>query len=148
MAAYYKNVGNTVRVIEPEPPEERKQAVKRKTAVKVRIRRAVRFVYNNDHKHKLSAATLITLALIFAGAAGTAASYAKVSLAQQNVAALTNRLRETQSQNEALAAEVTRYGDAISIKNIAEDELGMSAPKPYQIVHINVPEENYAEYSR
>jgi len=142
MSTYFKNFGNTVRIVEAEP------AVRKKTAVKVRRRRSVTYVYKNDHRHKLSPLTVITLTLIFAGAACTAASYAKVSVANQTVISLTNQLRETQSQNEALAKEATRFDDAVSMRDIAENKLGMSEPKPYQIRHITVPEENYAEYNK
>ena len=142
MATYYENVGNTVRVYETDPP------VQQKPAKKVQKRRAVRFMYRNDHKHKLSALTVVTLTLIFAGAAGTAAASANVSVAQRQVIALNNDLRDIQSQNKAMEEEVNRYDDAISMLEAALKKLGMSKPGPYQTLHINVPEENHAEYNQ
>jgi len=142
MAAYYKNVGNTVRVFEAEP------AVRQKPAVKVQRRRSVRFVYKNDHKHKLSVLTVVTVALIFAGAAGTAAAFANVSVSNQRIIELNGELSDKLSQNEALAEEVNRYDDAVSMKEAAQDKLGMSEPKPYQILHIQVPVDNYAAYNQ
>ena len=142
MAAYYKNDGNTARVYETEP------AVKQKPVVKVKRRHVVRFMYKNDHLHKLSALTVITLTLIFAGAAGTAVTAANVTVAQRRVIALNNELREIESLNRALEEEVNRYGDAVSMREAAQKRLGMAEPKPYQILHISVPEENYAEYNQ
>jgi len=142
MAAYYKNVGNTVRVIESAPE------VKEKPAVKVKKRSAVMFVYRNDHKHKVSVLTVITLMMIFAGAAGTAAAFANVSVAKHQIIVLNNDLLEKRSQINNMAEEAKRYGDVGSIIETARDRLGMSEPKPYQIVHINVPDENYVEYNQ
>ena len=141
MAAYYKNVGNTARVINTEPD------AKQKAPVKAKRRRSVVFVYRNDHRHKMSALTVITLMLIFAGAAGAIAASANVSIAKARVDTLTNELREIQTQNKALEEEAQRYDDAAAMKKAAQDK-GMSDPAPYQIRNINVPEENYAEYNK
>ena len=142
MAVHYKNVGNTARAMETGP------AAGKKPAASVKRRRAVRFMYMNDHRHKLSALTVITLILIFAGATGAAVSSANVTVARGRVMTLNNELREIQSQNNSLREEAKRYDDAISMREAAQDRLGMAEPKPYQILHINVPEENYAEYAR
>jgi len=139
MAAYYKNVGNTVRVFEAEPAE------KKKPAVKVKKRRSVMFVYKNDHKHKIPAATVITLLLIFTGAGGIAAASANVTMANKQAVALSNELREKLSQNKDLEEQANQYEDAADMKKKAE-ALGMSVPELYQYLHINVPDANYAEY--
>jgi len=139
MAVYYKNVGNTARVMETEP------AVKRKPAATVKKRRAVRFMYANDHRHKLSALTVITLTLIFAGAAGIAVTSANVAVAENRVITLKNDLLEIQLQNKTLEEEGNRFEDAVSMREAAL-KMGMAPPGPHQGLHINVPEENYAEY--
>jgi len=143
MAVYYKNVGNTMRVI-----EERAAAKPKKSVVKVKRRRAAKFVYQNDHKHKLPVLTVVTLSLVFAGAAGIAAAACNVSVTNRYVISLKNELRDAQSQNNALEEEVNRYDDVTSMRETAQEKLGMSEPKPYQILHINVPEENYVEYNK
>jgi len=142
MAAYYKNVGNTVRVFDTEP------AVKTKPVVKVKKRRSIVFVYNNDHKHKLSVLTVVTVMLIFTGAAGTAAAFASVSVTNQQMMTLGGELRDKLSQNNDLKQEVNLYDDPAAMRKLAQDKLGMAEPKPYQILHINVPEDNYAEYNQ
>ena len=138
--AYYKNYGNTARAVEPEP------AVQQKPLVKSKKSRVVMFVYRNDHRHKLSLLTVITLLLIFAGAAGIAVTYANTSIAKQHLSMLTRELRENRLLIKNLSEEVNRYADTGSIMEAAR-KIGMSEPKPYQIIHINVPDENYVEYN-
>ena len=103
------------------------------------------YMYMNDHKHKLSALTVITLTLIFAGAAGTAVATSRATVARRDVVSMKNELREIQSHNKVLEEEANREADAVYMMQAARD-LGMAEPKIYQILHINVPEENYAEY--
>jgi len=141
MAVYYNNYGNTARALEPEPAAGQKQPSKGGK------RDVVTYVYHNDHKHRLSLLTIITLMIIFAGAAGTAVSFAKVSVAKQEVSALQTSLREKQLVIANLTEEANRHADAISIMEAARGRLGMSEPKPYQIIHIYVPDENYVEYN-
>ena len=135
MAAYYKD--NTARAIDPAP------AVRHKTAVK---KRPVMFVYRNDHKHKLATLTIITLVMIFAGAAGTAVSFANVSIDKQNINALKADLREKQLIIKNMTEEVNRCVDAGEIMEAARG-MGMSKPKPYQILHIDVPDVDHVEFN-
>jgi hypothetical protein len=44
--------------------------------------------------------------------------------------------------------EAGRIADAASIMEAARGRLGMAEPKPYQILRIEVPVENYVEYSQ
>ena len=143
MASYYKNVGNTVRVYEAEP------AVKKKPAAKVKKRRKVVFVYKNDHKHKIPATTVITLMLIFAGACGTAAAFANVSMANKQAAVLTDELHTIQSRNKELEDQLkqNQFDDPVSLEEAAREK-DMQYPKSYQIRHITVQEENHAESNK
>ncbi|MDR2648215.1 MAG: hypothetical protein LBB94_00625 [Clostridiales bacterium] len=142
MAAYCKTYGNTARDLEPTP------VVSKKAEVKNKKRPAVMFVYRNDHKHKLSALAVATLILIFAGAAGTAASLANVRISERRIVSLNDDLRGMNSQIKNMREEAGRNADVALIMEAARGRLGMSEPKPYQILHINVPEENYVEYNQ
>ena len=138
--AYYKNYGNTARSIESEPVIQPKPPVKSKKS------RAVMFVYRNDHRHKLSLLTVITLLFIFAGAAGIAVTFANTSIAKQRLNTLNRELREKRLLIKNMSEEVNRHADTCSLMEAARN-MGMSEPKPYQIIHINVPDENYVEYN-
>ena len=140
---YYKNYGNTARAVEPAPPFRQKP----QETVKTKKQSAVMFVYRNDHRHKFSVLTIITLMLIFAGAAGTAASFANVSVEKQQINALKRELHEKKLLIKNLSEEANRSADIGFIMDVARGKLGMSEPKPYQIIHINVPDENYVEYN-
>ena len=140
--AYYSNYGNTARALEPAPDRQ-----KPLEPAKTKKRSAVMFVYRNDHKHKLSVLTVITLLLIFTGAAGIAVSYANISIAEQRLNTLTENLREKQLLIKNMTEQVNRHADTSWIMEAARN-MGMSEPKPYQIVHINVPDENHVKYKK
>jgi hypothetical protein len=89
--------------------------------------------------------TIITLMIIFAGAAGSAVTYANVTLAQHRINTLTSELRNKELLLTGLSEEASRSADTVAILEAAR-RMGMSEPKPHQIIHINVPDANYVEF--
>jgi cell division protein FtsB len=136
-----------LRQLSQERPREQEPARKRLVRRRVKIG-PVAFVYQNSGKHKLPVLTVLTLAFIFAGAAGVAVSYADVSVLKQEAAALSKELRETNLLIDNMTEEVNRVADVSAMRDIAINSLGMNEPKPYQILHITVPKEDYVEINK
>jgi len=138
MGALYRYQGSAKRVPTHASNEKRRPIIKRKVRIK--------FVYRNDHKHRLSMLTIITLMIIFAGAAGSAITYANVTVAKHRINTLTNDLRNKELLIKGLTEEASRSADTVAILEAAR-KMGMSEPKPHQIIHINVPDANYVEFN-
>jgi len=138
MGALYRYQGGAKRVPPQRGNEKQRPKIKRKMRV--------RFVYRNDHKHRLSMLTIITLMIIFAGAAGSAITYANVTVAKHRINTLTNELRNKELLIKGLTEEASRSADTVAIIEAAR-RMGMSEPKSHQIIHINVPDANYVEFN-
>jgi len=138
MGALYRYRGSAKRVPTRTSNEKRRPIIRRKMRLM--------FVYRNDHKHRLSMLTIITLMIIFAGAAGSAITYANVTVAKHRINTLTNDLRNKELLIKGLTEEASRSADSVAILEAAR-RMGMSEPKPHQIIHINVPDANYVEFN-
>ncbi|MDR3239366.1 MAG: hypothetical protein LBT44_04705 [Clostridiales bacterium] len=146
--------GNTARAYDfaasPDGINEREQgAEKRKRRL---IRRKVRvkpvFVYEDDRAHRISALNVITLLVITAGLLCVAVSASGARRAKAENAQLSAQIRAENEIVADLREEVNRTVDIEKIREIAVTKLGMSEPEPYQIIHMQTPEESYAVGSR
>jgi hypothetical protein len=109
-----------------------------KTGAKTRI------VYVNDGIHKLPVLAVVTLMVVLAAAFVIASGIAEVAVLKKEQSVLTEELRQENLLINAMTEKINRTQDVAKMREIAE-ELGMGEPQPYQILHITVPENDYAE---
>lgn len=87
--------------------------------------------------------------IVFAGGISVAASYAILKQEQVKLTQLQDELAVLQSSNLSLEAEITEKVNLDYVEQEAKGRLGMSEPKAYQIIYIDVPQESgttqYAE---
>ncbi|MDR0999283.1 MAG: hypothetical protein LBL96_00525 [Clostridiales bacterium] len=105
-----------------------------------------RVVYDNDGTHKLPALTVVTLFIVLAAAFVIASGIAQVSVLKREEALLTEELRQENLLINGMTEEINRTQDVAKMRETAK-ELGMGEPQSYQITHITVPENDYAEIS-
>ncbi len=107
------------------------------------VKKSLVFVYKDGTNQKLSVFLILTIIFIFLGAFSLAISYANLYDKQQQVSKLTAELKTMKQENDSLQLEISESFDKDEIERIAKERLRMINPKPYQIIHINVPRNNY-----
>ncbi len=128
---------DTVSEETPEYMPQRKKLV-RKLVKKTRV-----FVYKDDKSQKLSKLFIITLGAVFLSAFLMAMSYAIIYDKQQQIKNLSSELKELKHQNDITKQEIADLFDKEELERIATETLGMIRPKPFQIIHIDVPRQSY-----
>jgi hypothetical protein len=136
-----KSQWNTSEAFELLPEASPKRAARR------RIRRVVRkkpvYIYTPSGKRHISVATMLTLALIFAGALAVSLSFSSFYMEAGRVASLQDELSARREINSSLRKQAEGGADLDSLRKAAES-LGMSEPKPYQVFRVEVPAGSYA----
>ena len=85
---------------------------------------------------------VLLVALICTGGLAVAWSNALIKQQQVKLASLQDELANLHSSNLSLEADVTGEINLDEVEKVAKARLGMSEPKSYQIVYIDVPKES------
>ncbi|MCL2351623.1 MAG: hypothetical protein FWC55_03715 [Firmicutes bacterium] len=105
--------------------------------------RTIAVVKSDAKKVRVSPASVITLLIIFAGALGIVMMSAAASNAGAELATVNAGIKAEQENVDSLRTQLASSQNLAQIEDIAVNKLGMGRPKPYQIIHIDVPEESY-----
>ena len=125
----------------PRPPRQAVRVKQKQASAKPR------YVVVEDASPRVSLMSILTIIFIFACGFSIALSYAFISQKQNQISALHADIKDTMDNNERLRAEISQKFNLDDIRNIATKKLGMSEPKPYQIVYINVPKQSYVVHN-
>lgn len=109
------------------------------------VRRKLRPLYHyvGENKVRFSMYTVFTMVLTFLCAMALAFSFAFISNKQNAIASLRATLANLEEENILLAAEITQKYDLDEIRYAATTRLNMIAPKPHQIIYIEVPRPSF-----
>jgi len=105
--------------------------------------RAIVVVNHDAKKIKVSFPSVISLIIIFAGALGVVLMSPATSNGSAALASVNSAIAAEQQNIDSLRAQLTVTQNLAEIEDIAVNKLGMTRPKPYQIIHIDVPRQSY-----
>jgi len=113
-----------------------------------RVKRGTRQVYitNTDRSARPSILVFAAMAIMTVCFGLCVVSYSMVATQTSKNNKLRTDLKAMQSRTAELSIEVTQSMDLVEIERIARTRLEMSEPQLHQIVHVNVPKENYTVY--
>jgi len=145
--------GNTARKPDEYPAPARYREAERQPArryeAKTSKRKSIRnndktvVVVTREKKTRVSLLSAVSLFIIFAGALGIVMMSAVTSNSRVALAQINTNIQTKQDSIDSLQASLTVTQSLAQIEDIAVNKLGMVQPKPYQIVHIQVPQQSY-----
>ena len=128
---------------------QEEEAVPVRRVKKVRkVKRGTRqvFITNTDKSSRPSVLVFIAITMMAVCFGLGVVSYSMVTTQTARNNKLRTELKSMQSRTAELSIEVTQSMDLVEIERIARTRLEMSEPQLHQIVHVNVPRENYTVY--
>lgn len=141
--AVYSN-GNVAYEMQPVyyPQEETFPLPKPKPRVKVKKKKqpAVRVISEYKiHKAKI----IMAVTVVFVCSVSIMGSSAILEQQRVKINQLKDELATIENENLTLQSEISEQVDMNYVEEQAKTQLGMSEPKSYQIVYIDVPKESY-----
>jgi len=131
-----------------ERPATGGQTAKRpgaKSAKRKAIKKGSRtiIVVSHEKKARVSLTAAISLLIVFVGALGIVLMTASISNSSKALNAVNNNVKTEQDTIASLQSQLTLTMNLADIEDYAVNKLGMARPKPYQIIHIQVPKQSY-----
>jgi len=108
---------------------------------KVRRKGNVYYLFHKNRR-RVPWRIIVALLFVFAGAIGTAYTYAQIHSVQQEIDVYRRQLTTQTVNNRNLESQVTRNYTREEIERHASERLGMSAPDPSQIIYFHVPHQS------
>lgn len=136
---YYSSTSEALKIEKAEKREYKKQPPKKRKVRKPKL------IYKliEDNKAKFSFQTILTILIVFIGILGIVTSITIVISKRLEIVRLNKEYKEVQEINTTLKSQISQNIDLKEIERIATSKLGMTTPKPHQIIYITIPKQNY-----
>ena len=126
--------------------EEQEEPARRRKVRKVKRGTKQVFVKNTDKTARPSVILFAGIMIMAASIGLSVVLYSMVATQTSGNNKLRAELKSMQSRTAELSVELTQSMDLVEIEHLARTRLEMSEPQLHQIVHVNVPRENYTVY--
>lgn len=98
----------------------------------------------NEKRKKIRSGVGQVITLVFVLGFATIMRDSQVYKIQNSIADLDNKINSVVAENEALNVEILKASSLSSIKNNAENGLGMTTPKKENVIKIDLSENNFS----